>query len=160
MSGIWIADAERQIESALVVPGEDVEVAFRRASIALAHFVAHRTQAEADAIRAHKFAPRIEIKFAFSFLNDNFWLVERERMRLALGNGSTNGRREQCDRQQRQTGNRIPESGFLHADASPKLQSFFRALAPPGHARRASRRYAYPERLALETQSRRRAASG
>src|SRR5439155_5462115 len=52
MGGVRVAQTKRKIECALVVPGEDVEVAFRRAAIAGFDFVAHGTQAQADAIGA------------------------------------------------------------------------------------------------------------
>ena len=68
---IRIADAEREIECALVIPGEDVEVAFRSPAIALPHFVALWTEAESDPIRPHQLVSIVEKQTAFSFLHDN-----------------------------------------------------------------------------------------
>ena len=74
---IRIADAEREIKCALVIPGEDVEVAFRSPAIALPHFVALWTQAESDAIRFHQLVSIVEKQTAFSFLHDNSGRGER-----------------------------------------------------------------------------------
>src|SRR5713226_5673127 len=52
---VWITEAKRKIEGALVILREDVEVTFRSPSISLPHFVADRTQTQADAISPHQF---------------------------------------------------------------------------------------------------------
>src|SRR5438132_12942595 len=54
MRGVRIAQAERKIKCALVILCEDVELAFRRAPITSADFVADGTQAKTNAISAHQ----------------------------------------------------------------------------------------------------------
>src|SRR5207302_5311533 len=53
--GVRIAQSKRKIECALFILREDVEVAFRSASIAGFDFVADGTEAQSDAISTNKF---------------------------------------------------------------------------------------------------------
>src|SRR6266849_2489833 len=78
MRGVRIAQPERKIKRTLRILSEDVELAFRRAPIACAHFVPQWAQSQSDAISAHQPVTGKQQQLSLGLLNDDFGIAERQ----------------------------------------------------------------------------------